>query len=139
MIQRQQSLWLVLSTVCGLLSYKLPFYTGTTIINNKPAGADLDAGSTFFLLVLTGASIILSVITVFMFKDRKIQFRLALGGVFLSILILVIYFIEIRKFINPSSLSLSCLLVFAMLAGYIMAARGIRRDEKLVKSLDKLR
>src|ERR1700730_7846101 len=111
MIQRQQSLWLVLSTACAFLSYKLPFYTGTILVNNKPVGSELNGGSTFFLLVFTIASIILSLITIFMFKDRKLQFKLALGGVVLSVLIIIIYFTEIRKFINPSSLTLYCLLV----------------------------
>jgi hypothetical protein len=37
------------------------------------------------------------------------------------------------------SIALYCIFVFAIIAGYIMAARGIWKDEKLVKSLDKLR
>jgi hypothetical protein len=140
MIQRQQSLWLLLSALCALFSYYFSFYVGTTIdIHNIPVPDELYAARTFPLLLLTGASLILALITIFLYKDRKLQFRLAIGGAILSLLIIVIYFMGTRKFIKPSSLSLSSLLVFGMLAGYIMAARGIRKDEKLVKSLDKLR
>jgi hypothetical protein len=52
--------------------------------------------------------------------------------------LLVIYIAQVGKF-EKGNFALSSLLVFAILAGYIMAARGIWKDEKLVKSLDKLR
>jgi len=137
MIQRQQSLWLLLSTICAFLSYKLPFFSGTKQVNNMTQKAILDGGTTFFLLVLTGFSLALSLITIFLYKDRKLQLKLCFGGIALSILIIVIYFIEMGKL--SGSISLSSILVFAILIGYILAARGIWKDEKLVKSLDKLR
>lgn len=137
MIQRQQSLWLLLSTISAFLSYILPFFSGTKQVNDLIEKAILDGGSTFFLLTLTGASLILSLITIFMFKDRKLQFRLCIAGSILSILILLIYFNEMKNL--SGSLSLSAIFVFAIPFGNIMAAIRIRQDEKLVKSLDKLR
>jgi hypothetical protein len=140
MIQRQQSLWLLLSTISAFLSYKLPFFSGTQKIKETlpPAPNDLNAGSNLFLLIFTGASILLSLATIFVYKDRKMQLKLSIWGAALSLLILVIYFTQMRKF-QTGSISLSCLFVFAVLAGYIMAARGIWKDEKLVKTLDRLR
>ena len=138
MIQRQQSLWLVLSIVSAFLSFKLPFYTGTKIADTLPKPAHLDGGSNFFLVVFTAAALILAGITVFMYKNRKLQLKLCYGGIGLSALLLIIYFTQIRKF-QTGSVSLSCLFVFAILAGFIMAARGVWHDEKLVKTLDKLR
>ena len=73
MIQRQQSLWLLLSAISSFLSFQLPFYNGTKKIDNLIASAELDAGSTFFLVVFTGASLIIALITIFLFKDRKLQ------------------------------------------------------------------
>ena len=138
MIQRQQSLWLLLSTLGAFLSYKLPFFSGAQqLVNNSGKAVFLNAGSTFFLMVLTGASILLSVITLFLYKDRKLQLRLCLAGIGLAILILVLYFVEMKKL--TGSISLWAIFVFAIPIGFIMAARGIHHDEKLVKSLDKLR
>lgn|SRR5947207_3337693 len=138
MIQRQQSLWLLLSTICAFLSYKLPFFSGTKEgVKNLTEKAILDGGSNFFLLVFTGISLALSLITIFLYKDRKLQLKLCIAGIILSILLLIIYFNEMRKL--SGSVSLSAVFVFAILIGYIMAARGIWKDEKLVKSLDKLR
>ena len=138
MIQRQQSLWLLLSTACSFLTFQFPFYNGTKRINNLVTSAELDGGSSLFLVLLTGASLILSLITIFLFKDRKLQLRLCIAGLLISILIVVLYFTEMKSF-ETGRISLTCLFTFANVLGYLMAARGIRKDQKLVKSLDKLR
>ena len=137
MIQRQQSLWLLLSTICAFLSYILPFYSGTRQGNNGIEKAIIDAASTYALKILTGISLLVSLITIFLYKNRKLQFRLCLGGVLLSLLIIVLYFDEVKNL--SGSISLSAVFVFAILIGYILAAAGIRKDQKLVKSLDRLR
>ena len=138
MIQRQQSLWLVLSTISAFLSFAMPFYTGIKIENELPKAEDLDGASNFFLLLLTGAILILAGITIFMYKNRKAQLQLCIAGAIMTIVLVILYFSEIRKF-QTGEIALSCLLTFAILAGFILAARGIWKDEKLVKSLDKLR
>jgi heme/copper-type cytochrome/quinol oxidase subunit 4 len=135
MIQRQQSLWLLLSTVCSFLSFKFPFYSGNL---KDGTFAELEGGSTFFLLIFTGISLLLSLITIFLYKDRKLQLKLALGGAVLSVLILIIYFMEMRSYAK-GNVAFTCIFALAIIAGYIMATRGIWKDEKLVKSLDKLR
>jgi len=138
MIQRRQTLWLLLSTISAFLSYKLPFFSGTRIgAKNLTEKAILDGGSSFFLLVLTGISLILSFISIFMFKDRKLQFKLCITGLIISVVVLIIYFSEMSKL--SGSIALSSVFVFAIPIGYVLAAYGIRRDEKLIKSLDKLR
>ena len=138
MIQRQQSLWLLLAAVASFLSFKFPFYTGNILENNMSRFEELEGGSNFFLLIVTGISILISVIAIFMYKDRKTQLKLAIGGIILSIIMLILYFVEIKKF-EKGNFALTAIFVLAILIGYIMAARGIWKDEKLVKSLDKLR
>lgn len=138
MIQRQQSLWLLLAAVASFLSFKFPFYTGNILENNLSRFEELEGGSNFFLLILTGASVLISAITIFLYKDRKTQFKLAIGGILLSIILLILYFVQLKKF-TTGNFALTAIFVFAIFIGYIMAARGIWKDEKLVKSLDKLR
>ena len=122
----------------SFLSFKFPFYTGNIVENNITRFEELEGGSNFFLLALTGASVLISAITIFLYKDRKTQLKLAIVGIMISIVLLVLYFTQLRKFSN-GNFALTSILVLAILIGYIMAAKGIRRDEKLVKSLDKLR
>ncbi|MEP7375758.1 MAG: DUF4293 domain-containing protein [Chitinophagaceae bacterium] len=138
MIQRQQSLWLLLAAVSSFLSFRFPFYTGNLLENNIPTFEELEGGSSLFLMVLTGASVLLAAITIFLYKDRKAQLKLAMAGILIAVVLLILYFTELKKFTN-GNFALTAVFVLAILIGYIMAARGIWKDEKLVKSLDKLR
>ncbi len=140
MIQRQQTLWLLLATVAGILSFMFPFVTGMELVDKtameKPA--EVVAGSNFFILLLTIASIAVSSITIFLFKNRKQQLWLCVLGMLIAGLLIFLYIIQMNKLIKPT-LALFCILPFAILTGYFFAFRNIKKDEKLVKSLDKLR
>jgi 4-amino-4-deoxy-L-arabinose transferase-like glycosyltransferase len=111
---------------------------GDEMQKNLPVHKVVDAGSNFFLLLLTGASLILSAIIIFLFKNRKQQMQLCLLGILISVLIIVFYIMQVNKLIKPT-LALWCVFPFLIAVGYFMAFRNIRKDEKLVKSLDKLR
>lgn len=139
MIQRQQTLWLLLASLAGVLSFMFPFLTGKgTDKTGALTDVYLKADSSFLLLICSIAAVGLSAITIFLFKDRKLQMRLCLVGILLAVVILVLYITQMNK-VSKSTLALSCVLPIAVLAGYFMAFRHIRKDEKLVKSLDKLR
>lgn len=139
MIQRQQTLWLVLSTAAAILTFIFPFLTGKgTDKTGAITDVYLKADSSFLLLICTIASIILSAVTIFLFKDRNLQMKLALAGLLIAIIIIALYITQMNK-VSKSTLALFAVLPFAILAGCFMAFRLIRKDEKLVKSLDKLR
>jgi uncharacterized membrane protein HdeD (DUF308 family) len=108
------------------------------MVNNISTYAELDAASTFFLVVTTGLTILIAIITIFLFKDRKNQLRMAILGVILSLLLLILYYMEIKKFLD-GHFALASLFAIATVIGFVMATRGISNDQKLVKSLDKLR
>ena len=99
---------------------------------------ELDAGSNLYLLLLTVACIILSTVSIFLFKDRKSQSRLTLVGLILSIVLLIMYIVVMQEYAK-TTLALYCILPLLIIVGFIMAYRGIRHDQNLVKSLNKLR
>lgn len=139
MVQRLQSLWLLLAAIFSFLTFKLPFYSGSkTIKDIKQPDVRLDAGSQIFLLLLTGAVILLCFIALFMYKNRKKQLTLTIINIILSLVLLVVYFLQIQKF-ETGIISLSCIFTLAIPFFLFFAARGIWKDEKLVKSLDRLR
>ena len=139
MIQRQQTLWLLLAVACSVLSFLYPVYTGQRLgDNNIVIMEELMAGSNFFLLVLTGISVLAGAIAIFLFKDRKTQVKLTIAGIVIAILLFILYFTEIKKF-QTGRFALTSIYMAGILIGYIMATRGILKDEKLVKSLNKLR
>jgi uncharacterized membrane protein len=139
MIQRQQTLWLLLSAVAGIFTFMFPFATGEKLAKTGLREvAQLNAGKDFFILLLTIASIGIAFVTIFLYKDRKLQIKLCLLGLLVSVITFVLYFLELKKLIS-STPALWAILPAAVIAGYFMAFRNIRKDEKLVKSLDKLR
>jgi hypothetical protein len=140
MIQRQQTLWLLLATAAAILTFMFPFAIGEELVQKTAMRqrAEVIAGNNFFTLMLTIATIGISAFTIFLFKDRKMQMRLCLIGLLISVLILILYFMNMRKLISATP-ALWAILPVAVITGYFMAFRNIRKDEKLVKSLDKLR
>ena len=139
MIQRIQTVWLFLSAICAVLTYKFPFYSGNIIgKDNIQRYEKLVASSNFLLLILTALLIGGAIIIVFLYKNRKQQFWLTMGAATLSIVNIIIYFSESKKFIS-GNMSLAAVLAFAIPIFLFVAANGIWKDEKLVKSLDRLR
>jgi magnesium-transporting ATPase (P-type) len=140
MIQRQQTLWLLLATAAGIFTFILPFGTGTEKVANSvmERAVEIIAGSNFFILLLSIACIGVSGFTIFLFKHRNQQYWLCILGILLTLGLLTVYIIEMRKLIKPVP-ALSSVLPVIMLVSFFMAFRGVRKDEKLVKSLDKLR
>ncbi len=138
MIQRQQTLWLLLSSVAALLSYMFPFVTGKATIKNVVTDRTITAGSEFILLVVTGISLILSTVIIFLYKNRKQQMQLCLIGMVVAAGLIILYILEVKK-LTTGTLALSSVLPFLVLIGFFLAYRNIRKDEKLIKSLDKLR
>jgi hypothetical protein len=141
MIQRLQSVWLLLAAAAAFCSIKLSFYSGNLVVQNQPkAFVSLTAQSNLLLLILTSGVGIASLIAIFLYKNRKMQFRIALITLLVSLLNLGIYFSEAQKFV-PGEGKYDLTAVFAIFIPILLffAIRGIRRDEKLVKSLDRLR
>ena len=92
------------------------------------------------LLILTAGVGIASLIAIFLYKNRKMQLRIVLITLLVSLLNLGLYYSEIKKYV-PGEGNISLWAVFAIFIPILLffAIRGIRRDEKLVKSLDRLR
>jgi len=133
MLQRIQSIWLLLAAVFAFLTFKIPFYQAAVV-----QGGEITSQSSTPLLIVAALTGALAFIDIFLFNNRKLQFRFCVFGIILTILLLVLCFTQITKFAS-GSLTLGCVIYFAIIAFYILAARGISKDEKLIKSMDRLR
>ncbi len=138
MLQRIQSIWLLLAAIFAAVTFRFPFYTGDYIPDEVVSVIDLNAQTTIWLTIVSVITGALAFITIFLFDNRKLQLKLTFLGIFLSVLLLVMYFLEVNNF-SSGSIALWCIFHFAMLATFIMASRGIWKDEKLIKSMDRLR
>lgn len=141
MIQRIQTVWLFLAAICAAFTFTFPFYTGNKIsATNAQAQVyeKLVASSNFLLLIFTAALIVGTIIIIFLYRNRKQQMWLTLTAAALAIINIIIYFTELKKFVS-GNMSLSAILAFAIPVFLMLAVNGIYKDEKLVKSLDRLR
>ena len=152
MIQRIQSLWLLLAAVCAFLALQFSFYTGNILVSEQlqpvlrnltGVGLTGNAGEVktelnFISLLLLAATGIIAIISIFMYSNRKTQMRLAIVALVTSILALAYLFIRTNDF-TGGTFSLTAVFVFLPPVFLFLAIRGISRDQKLVRSMDRLR
>ena len=151
MIQRIQTIYLLLAVIFMLLFYIFPIAIFTTDIfafeffnchithpeNLQPPLPLLP------LAILPMFSIIVSLVAIFLYKKRKPQRRLGkvnLMIVFTVIVITIFYFFKIKEFLDGSVQygfsAIFPVLVFVML---LLANKAIKKDDDLVKAADRIR
>jgi len=126
---------LLAAGVCGFATLRLPFYIGSR--GNTPA-EDFTAVSSTILMILAVAIAVVALIGIFLYKNRGLQLKLALAGFAGSVLYLLLAFSKIRQY-DTGGIALTSVFSFAIPIFYLLAVRGIYKDEKLVKSADRLR
>jgi hypothetical protein len=136
MIQRIQSVWLLLAAVAATLSFKFEFYSGLNSMH--PTMYKINATESLYTLLVTVAVSGLAFFTIFLFKNRKLQIRLSILGILLELLLVFVYYTEVKNY-SYGSLSIWSLLHAAVAFFYFMAARAIYKDEKLIQESDRLR
>jgi hypothetical protein len=120
MIQRIQTLYFLL--VAGLMAVLLFVFPVSVLKPTESAGIAL-----------------LALIAIFLFKKRKLQIWFGYIILFILLLDYVLFFaISFDSAIFASGI-LTFLIPFIAGIFDFLAIRGIRRDEKLVRSLDRLR
>jgi Domain of unknown function (DUF4293) len=147
MLQRKQTLWMLLAAICAVLTFKLSFYHGQVAVGQYghelryltawPHFINGRSGS-MLILIVTIALIIGIGWNIFNYKTRSKQLWITIGLIVLSLLNIVLYCYDISEF-QEGGLSLTAVVALAIPVLLFMAARGIRKDEKLVKSADRLR
>jgi hypothetical protein len=139
MIQRIQSVWLILAAVAAFLTLKFSFYSGNMIgLDKTKTFKSLTATSNMVILVFTIALGVTAFIAIFLYKNRKLQMRIALAAMLVSLLNIVLYFNQTQHFIE-GNYDLTALIAMVIPVFFLLAAKGIYNDQKLVKSLDRLR
>ncbi|OJU56302.1 MAG: hypothetical protein BGN96_14785 [Bacteroidales bacterium 45-6] len=147
MIQRIQTIYLLLAIVLlaianlvPLASFQLP--TGELIQVSVISGSHTNL--TLPILSLSILSAILSAVSIFLYKNRKRQILVAYLALF-PLLLLAGFFIGFTYGSGASSAHLSLVSVKGIILPAIavililLAIRKIKADEKLVRSLDRIR
>ena len=144
---------MLVALICALLTFKFAFYFGNMKVGINGiaplevkampvfGAGSVSAGSGSILILIVTITLIGGIlINIFNFRDRKKQFWITIGLFVLSLLNILLYWW--RSGVPPfesGNYSLGALMTLAIPVFLIMAARGIRKDDKLVKSADRLR
>ncbi|MBK6545414.1 MAG: DUF4293 domain-containing protein [Saprospiraceae bacterium] len=144
MIQRIQTIWLTLSAFCflGLWAPSLSVVKTTSASAGVFSDLILYANESMSILIGSGVTGILVFISIFLYKERTFQILLSAGSSLLHLILcvgspflLLSKSNKLNEFVPDTGLFLS-------MAGIVLiwlATRAIRRDEALVKSMDRLR
>jgi hypothetical protein len=155
MIQRIQSVYLLLASLVIFALFLFPLvhnvYVGGVPSTIKVTGVFQDAGgaqtntqSFIALIAATAVAGIIPLILIFLYKNRKQQMMLC----YIYILVIFGYSFwvaqTVKSFTGGADLSTNNFGIGALLSSVsivlvLAAAKGIQRDEKLVKSADRLR
>ena len=151
MIQRKQTLYLLLALIATTICLCLPI--GTFVPTGMgvdmpvynlwvvtPSGHDFSVWVLFFLLLLTCP---ITIAAIFLYKNRKVQAKLCLLNILLMVLwytFYVFYALTLGDDLQATfHFEVIAFLPFVALLLYILARKGILADEALVRSMDRIR
>ena len=143
MIQRIQTIWLLLASLAIMASLKISFYAGN--ISNKGADGvivktwtELNGMSDLLSNILTISTGVLALICIFLFNNRKLQLRFVMVSILLEIILMFNYESNIKKFVE-GQYSIGSFLPLLAVLFLFLAARGIRKDNKIIAESSRLR
>ena len=156
MIQRIQTLYLLLATALMSLTLFLPLatiWTGTEDIVVKAFSVDVKSFSfalplPLYMGIILSITTLLPFVTIFLFKRRMAQIRLCVSEIVLligSAAFIALYCYRLCDILSELTNNLIFTLGFAALMPVVaiifivLAMRGVARDEALVRSLDRIR
>lgn len=136
MIQRIQTVWLLIATISVFLTLQLSFYSGTLLSDNS--FHSVAAKDYFLLMVLTSALGTALLINIFLFKHRSTQLKICIIAIIAECIIVFVYTRQLNQFSN-GSLDIWAIFHLITFIALILAARGIYKDQKLIKDSNRLR
>lgn len=153
MIQRIQSLYLVLSSVCTFLCFVFSFAQFDGGLHFKKVfdinGFYLTANNLVNLpyKIFISFLAVLSVLNIFLYKNRKLQIIINRINFLLHAGLTILIYGSVQAILKDTSMppdinvkyGIGFFLPVAAIAFLILANRAIKRDEELIKSIDRLR
>lgn len=136
MIQRIQSIYLLFAIIIGVIGYFfVPLWNG---LEDTIAIAYNQAYVSYAYL----ASAVLALLSIFMFSNRKRQMGIVKLDIIINLVLLgflVYWFLNLPGEINFSEKGIWIVGPVLSIVFLIMAHKAIKKDEDLVKSVDRLR
>jgi hypothetical protein len=146
MLQRIQTIYLLVAAAASSGVFVLPFFSGSTASSNGFFADSVFNTEDHIALMAMATVVLLDIfVTIFLFKDRKRQAlfalmiavaNLALVGVIFGVLSVEV---PIGKVFSTLSLGAGAVMPLLSCGFALLARRAIVADERLVRSADRLR
>ncbi len=145
---------MLLALICAVLTFKFPFYSGNVQVGANghvmlgvtaaPTigfGKDSASSGSVLILIVTIIIIVGVLYDIFIYKNRTRQVWITIGLIVLSLLNIFLYWraSQTPTHFMEGNYSLGALFTIAIPVLLILALQGIMKDQKLVKSADRLR
>jgi len=141
MIQRVQSVYLALAALLSVALFWFPVYS-IEAAGSTAAGKIYLSGSPL-LVIMNAAGGVLSMVILFLYKNRNIQVRLCNVTMLIICIFIstVFYAADHDAGLNSgvAHYQAGCYFPLVQLILVFLAMRAIRKDEQLVRSADRLR
>ena len=139
MLQRIQTLYLTTALICTGLLFYLPMWKGT-----ESTGLDsLGAATHLYLLLITTLLGLLQIISIFFYKRRKTQIRFCKISMFITAVYILTFFavfMQENEIGNlTSGIQIGTILPLLIIVFKLLAIKNIRKDEELIRSMNRLR
>jgi magnesium-transporting ATPase (P-type) len=138
MLQRIQTVWLLIAGLLSFSTFKFSFFSGNKIVDNAKSFISFTAKENLIVLILTVAVAVAALVTIFLYKDRKMQIKIAMACLVAAIINLVLAYFKTKEYVE-GKMDLTALVWFAIPIFIFLAIRAIYKDEQLVKNADRLR
>ncbi|TDN81833.1 uncharacterized protein DUF4293 [Salegentibacter sp. 24] len=136
MLQRIQTVYLLIAAIIsGGLIFVFSLWENTE-------GVPMFAQDYITVFIAFLASALLSLVSIFMFKNRKLQFVLGRLNILLNFFLLgvfVYWSLSLPGEIDISEKGIGMFLPIISIVFLVLANKAIKKDEDLVKSVDRLR
>ena len=156
MIQRKQTLFLLVAVIASLLCFFMPIGVimpkgmgGVVSLYNlgfvDDNGTITVSGTCLPLFILLAVSTALSLATIFLYKNRKLQLSLCATNLLFSVLWYIDYALLFFGMVTVPEVEgnvevkfAACLPLIAIIM-VVLARKGVADDEKLVRAADRIR
>ena len=156
MIQRKQTLFLLVAVIASLLCFFMPIGVilpkgmgGVVSLYNlgfvDDNGTIIVSGTCLPLFILLAVSTALSLATIFLYKNRKLQLSLCATNLLFSVLWYIDYTLLFFGMVTVPEVEgnvevkfAACLPLIAIIM-VVLARKGVADDEKLVRAADIIR
>lgn len=142
MIQRLQTIFFVLTGACFGAEFVLPFATSTQSAPGLFSDMRYEVLDHGALVVLAGLGALLSIVAVFMYRHRKNQIKTGYVITTLAILLpIVAFLLTMSDPVDENTIHdhAGAYLPVGMILFSFLAVHFTKKDEQLVKSMDRLR